>query len=79
MLALSVRAYRSCTNLGTVLHRKITTRRLMTLVSSNDLFKPVSGSGGIDGYPSCIFRMSPSCRGVKPSPDKAPEPGAESG
>lgn len=68
ILALSVSAYRLSTNLGTVLHRKITTRRLMTLVSSSDLFKPVCG---IDAYLSCIFRMSPSCCGVKPSPDKA--------
>lgn len=44
ILPLSVSAYRLSTNLGTVLHRKITTRRLMTLVSSSDLFKPVCGS-----------------------------------
>lgn len=68
ILALSVSTYRLSTNLGTVLHRKITTRRLMTLVSSSDLFKPVCG---IDEYLSCIFRMSPSCCGVKPSPVKA--------
>lgn len=68
ILPLSVSAYRLSTNLGTVLHRKITTRRLMPLVSSSDLFKPVCG---IDEYLSCIFRMSPSCCGVKPSPVKA--------
>lgn len=44
ILALSVSAYRLSTNLGTLLHRKITTRGLMTLVSSSDLFKPVCGS-----------------------------------
>lgn len=44
ILALSVSAYRLSTNLRTLLHRKITTRGLMTLVSSSDLFKPVCGS-----------------------------------
>lgn len=44
MPALSVRAYRLFTDLGTVLRRKITLRHSMTLVSSKDLFKPVLGS-----------------------------------
>jgi hypothetical protein len=44
LLASSIHAYRLFADLGTVLHREITPRHLMTLVSSNDSFKPVCGS-----------------------------------
>lgn len=72
MLALSVRAYRLLTDLGTVLPRKVTMRHLMTLLSSNDLFKLVcSKQCVVLMHPSCIFRMLPSCCGVKTRPDTA--------
>lgn len=66
---LSVCVYRLSAELGTVLHRKVTTRHLMTLVSSNDLFKAVCG-GLHHECPSCIFRVVPSCYKVKTHLDK---------